>query len=63
MTAKLYTDFIKKHVEPWHKNKNSSFRKNMIFMPDIAPSRPAKVTTEFLPDMAKECEGQPALQI
>ena len=27
MPAKLHIDFIKKHHEPWHKKKDSSFRK------------------------------------
>ena len=48
MTAKLYIDFIKEHLKPWHKKKDLSFRKKMIFMHDNAPSHAAKVTTEYL---------------
>ena len=48
ITAKLYIDFIKEPLEPWHKKKDLSFRKNMIFMHDNAPSRAAKVTTKYL---------------
>ena len=48
MTAKLYIDFIKEHLETWHKKKDLSFRKKLIFMHDYAPSHAAKVTTEYL---------------
>ena len=48
MTAKLYIDFIKEHLVPWHKKKNLSFRKKMVFMHDNAPSHAARLTTEYL---------------
>ena len=47
MTAKLYIDFIKEHLVPWHKKKNLSFRKKMVFMHDNAPSHAARLSTEF----------------
>ena len=48
MTAKLYVDFIKEHVEPWHKKKNLSSWKKMLFMHDNAPSHASRITTEYL---------------
>jgi hypothetical protein len=48
MTAKLYIDFIKEHLVPWHKKQNLSFRKKMVFMHDNAPSHAARITTEYL---------------
>ena len=57
MTAKLYIAFIKKHLEPWHKKKDSSVRKRIIFMDDIAPSHGAKVTTEYS-EMIFATQGQ-----
>ena len=48
MTAKLYIDFIKENVEPWRMQKNLSFRKNMVFMHDNAPSHAARITSEYL---------------
>ena len=48
MTAKIYIDVIKKHLVPWHKKKNLSFRKKMVFMHDNAPSHAARLTTEYL---------------
>ena len=47
MSAKLYIDFIKEHLVPWHK-KNLSFRKRMVFMHDNGPSHAARLTTEYL---------------
>ena len=46
--AKLYIDFIKEHLEPWHKKKNLAFRKNMVFMHDNAPSHSARMSREYL---------------
>ena len=48
MTAKLYIDFIKEHLVPWHKKKNLSFRRKIVFMHDNAPSHAARLTTEYL---------------
>ena len=48
ITAKLYIDFIKEHLEPWYKKKNLSFRKKIVFMHDNAPSHSARIATEYL---------------
>ena len=48
MTAKVYMDFLKKHLVPWYKKKKLGFRKNMVFMHDNAPSHDARLTTEYL---------------
>ena len=47
MTAKLYIDFIKEHLVPWHK-KNLSFQKKMVFVHDNAPFHAARLTTKYL---------------
>ena len=47
MTAKVYMDFLKKHLVPWYKKKKLAFRKNMVFMHD-APSHAARLTTDYL---------------
>ena len=48
MTAKLYIDFIKEHLEPCYNKKNLSFRKKLIFIHGNALLQAAKVTTEYL---------------
>ena len=67
MTAKFYIDFLKEHLVPWHKKRTLTFRKNMVFMNDNAPSHAARLTTEYLertlPDIGKPRNRQPALQI
>ena len=48
ITVKLYIDFIKEHLESWHKMKDLSFRKKMMFIHGNAPFQAARVTTEYL---------------
>ena len=45
MTAKVYMDFLKKHLVPWYTKKKLAFRKKMVFMHDNAPSHAARLTT------------------
>ena len=44
MTAKVYMDFLKKHLL----KKKWAFRKNMVFVHDNAPSHAARPTTKYL---------------
>ena len=48
MTTKLYIDFSNKLLEPWHKKKDLSFRKKMIFTHGNASFLAEKVTTKYL---------------
>ena len=48
MTAEMYVSFLKEFLQPWYKKKSVSFRRNMIFMQDNAPSHAARFTTDFL---------------
>ena len=48
MAAKLYIDFIMRHLEPWHMKTDLSFRKKMIFIHGNPPFQAAKVNTEYL---------------
>ena len=48
ITVKLYIDFNKEHLEPWHKKRNLPFRKKMVFVHDNAPSHSARIATEYL---------------
>jgi transposase len=48
MTAKVYIDFLNEHLLPWHKKKLLTFRRNLFFMHDNAPSHAARLTTDYL---------------
>lgn len=48
MTAVAYINFLKEHLEPWLKKQRVTFRRNIVFMQDNAPSHAAHTTTEYL---------------
>ena len=47
ITAKLYINIMKEHLEPWHKKENLAFQKKMVFMHDNAHSHSARIATEY----------------
>ena len=48
MTAKVYMDFLKKHLVPWYKKKSWHPEKTWFSCTDNAPSDAARLTTEYL---------------
>lgn len=48
MTALTYITFLKEYLLPWYKKKSMTFRNEMVFMLDNAPSHAAHLTTDFL---------------
>lgn len=48
MTSANYVKFLQDHFLPWFNRKSKSFKNNLVFMQDNAPSHAAKCTIAFL---------------